>query len=506
MSMNQKNYQKLHNISTQTRVLSGISHHLQWDQETYMPSGAAGIRAEQLKLLAGLVHKEKTGAKFAKALGKLIDIPSGELIATDLEPAQKAALREWRRDFIRDTALPAKFVKDLAKLSSQAQLVWREAKKDNAFNRFAPYLEKMVSMNRKAAEYLTFKEHPYDTLLDYYEPESTTRHITTLFVKLREGIVPLLKKIQAAAPIDDNPLHGNFGPELQLRLGYSLLEKIGFDMNKGRLDTSAHPFSSASHPDDSRITTRLTPHSLVNNISTILHEAGHGLYEMGLPVKEYGTPLGEAISLGVHESQSRWWETRIGHSKPFWNFFLPIIQNQYGQYKDVTVDQLYRGVNKVSPSFIRVNADEVTYPLHVIIRFELEKALVEGSLKVRELPEAWNSKMQEFLGITPPDNKQGCLQDVHWSMGLMGYFPTYVLGNMYAAQFFQKFVQDHPDWETRIAKGEFQFMKDWLTQNVYRYGRQYTPHELIQHVAKQPFSAEPYINYLSKKYGELYKF
>ena len=504
--MTQQDYKKLHAISTQTRVLSGISSHLQWDQETYMPQGAAGIRAEQLKLLAGMIHKEKTGAKFGKALAKLIDIPTGNVLGNSLEPAQKAALREWRRDYMRDTALPVKFMKDFAKLSSQAQLVWRDAKKENAFNRFAPYLEKMVSMNRKAADYLKAKEHPYDALLDYYEPESTSRHIGALFGNLREAIVPLLKKIQVAKPIDDKMLEGDFHPMLQLQLGTALLQKIGFDTNKGRLDTSAHPFSSASHPDDSRITTRLSSHSLVNNISTILHEAGHGLYEMGLPTNEYGTPLGEAVSLGVHESQSRWWETRIGHSKAFWSFFLPIIQNQFDQYKQVSLDQVYRAVNKVTPSFIRVEADEVTYPLHVILRFEMEKALVEGSLKVRDVPEAWNSKMKELLGIVPPDNRRGCLQDVHWSMGLMGYFPTYVLGNMYAAQFFQKFSQEYPDWEQRIAQGEFEFMKEWLSKHIWKLGRQYTPHELIQHVAKQPFSADPYTHYLSKKYGEIYQF
>lgn len=504
--MTQKDFKKLHEISLQGRILSGISSLLQWDQETYMPEGASGIRAEQLKLLAGLIHKEKTGSKFAKALGKLIDIPTGQVVSEDLSAPQKAALREWRRDFLRDTALPAKFVKDLAKLSSQAQLVWRDAKKDNAFHRFAPYLEKMVAMNRKAADYLKSKDHPYDALLDYYEPEATSKEIGALFTKLQGGISALLKKIQAAEPIDDKALHGEFSPDLQLNLGKRLLDAIGYDMLKGRLDTSSHPFSSASHPDDSRITTRFLPDSLVNNLSTVLHEAGHGMYEMGLPAKEYGTPLSEAVSLGVHESQSRWWETRIGHSKPFWSFFLPIIQNEFGQYKNLNVEEVYKAVNKVTPSLIRVEADEVTYPLHVILRFELEKAMVEGSLKVRELPEAWNSKMKEYLGIVPPDNRSGCLQDVHWSMGLMGYFPTYALGNMYAAQFFKKFTEDHPDWETKVSQGEFQFMKDWLAKQVYQYGRQYTPHELIQHVAKQPFSEEPYLEYLGQKYRQIYKF
>jgi len=505
MTEAQKDYDKVHTLSRNARTLAGISSLLEWDQETYMPPDGALNRAEQLKTLAGIVHKERTSKKFAKALEKLIDLKTGTISVNSLSVPQQASLKEWRRDFLHDTALPNKFVKDFAKLASQSQLVWREAKKEDAFKRFAPFLEKIVAMNRKKAEYLGYKEHPYDALLDIYEPEATTAEVGQLFTHLREAITALLKKITSAKQVDDSIIKGDFPQDKQIALGEKLLAAMGYDLKKGRLDISTHPFSSSSHPSDSRVTTRIYPESPINNISVILHEGGHGLYEMGLPEEHYGSPLGEAISLGVHESQSRWWETRIGQSKAFWTYFLPIMQEMFkGKFDNVSVDAVYKAVNKVEPSFIRVDADEVTYPLHVILRFELEKALIEGSLKVRELPEAWNGKMQELLGITPKTNAQGVLQDVHWSMGAMGYFPTYTLGNMYAGQMFETFAQAHPDWEKRVASGDMLFIKEWLAKNVYHHGRRYTPKELIQAVTGKSFTAQPYIEYLNKKYREIY--
>lgn len=501
--MNQKNYQKLHELSRHAKILGGIASLLEWDQETYMPAAGAANRAEQVKTLAGIVHKERTGKKYGSALSKLIDLKTGET-APDLTEEQRAALKEWRRDFIRDTALPNKFVKDFAKLSSQAQLVWREARKENAYQRFAPFLDKLITMNRKMADYLGYQEHPYDALLDHYEPEATAKDVGALFGDLKTHISTLIKKIAATKQIDDHFLNGQFEQEKQLKLGRLLLEKMGYDMERGRLDISSHPFSSASHPTDSRVTTRIHPSSVISNISVVLHEGGHGMYEMGLPVEHYGSPLGEAASLGVHESQSRWWETRIGQSRGFWQHFLPIVQAEFPQLAKLTLDEVYRAVNKVEPTFIRVEADEVTYPLHVVLRFEIEKALVEGSLKVRDVPAAWNQKMEELLGIRPPTNTEGCLQDIHWSMGAMGYFPTYTLGNMYASQLFETFAKQHPDWEKKVASGDFAFIKDWLSKNIYQHGRRFRPKELIQKVTGKPFNAHSYIDYLNKKYREIY--
>lgn len=501
-----KDYQKVHEISRYAQTLGGIGSLLGWDQETYMPPDGAEIRGEQLKTLAGLVHREKTSKKFANALSKLIDLKSGKIIAKDLKPEQQAAARMWRRDYNHDTALPHKFVEQFAKLSSQSQLVWRDAKNQDAFHRFAPFLDKIVAMCRKKADYLGYENHPYDALIDLYEPEMSTQEIKSLFGKLRTHVTALLKKIMASKQVDDSFLFGKFEQEKQLKFGRKLLADMGYDMNKGRLDLSTHPFSSACHPTDSRVTTRIHPSSLISNISVVLHEGGHGLYEMGLPAEHYGSPLCEAISYGVHESQSRWWETRIGQSKPFWQHYLPLLQKAFkGKLDSVKLDALYRAINKVEPSFIRVEADEVTYTLHVILRFELEVALMEGSLKVREVPEAWRAKMKELLQIVPKTDREGCLQDVHWSMGGLGYFPTYTLGNLYAAHLFKGFEKAHPDWEKRIASGDLLVCKDWLHNNVYQYGRRYTAHELLKKATGAPFSADAYIDYISNKYRDIYK-
>ncbi len=499
------NYNKVHELSKKSRVLQGISALLDWDQETYMPSGGAANRAEQMKTMAGLIHRQRTGKKYANALAKLIDLKSGKIVAIDLTPEQEAAAKEWRRDYIQDTALPTAFVEEFAKLCSQSILAWRSAKKDNSFQQFIPFLDRIVSMNRKKAELLGYQAHPYDALIDQYEPELTTKEVLQLFTKLRENITPMIKKI-ATQTNDNSFLHGKWDQTRQIEFSYKLLKEMGYDLDKGRLDFSSHPFSSASHPTDSRITTRIHPTSLTSNIMIILHEAGHALYEMGLPLEKFGSPLGDARSLGVHESQSRWWETRIGLSKPFWHHFLPLLKETFkGQLDHVVLDQFYKGVNKVEPGFIRVEADELTYPLHVILRFEMEKGLIEGSMKVREIPEIWNNKMKDYLGITPSTNSEGCLQDIHWSMGAFGYFPTYTMGNLYAAHLFEAFSKDHPDWEAHVAKGELVFIKDWLHQKIYKHGRRYSTHELLKEATGKPFTADAYLHYLKDKYSKIYK-
>jgi carboxypeptidase Taq len=504
MKESQKDYQKLQEISKHTRILQGITALLDWDQETYMPSGAAVIRADQLKTMAGLIHREKTSRKFTRALDKLIDIETGHLRAKDLSKSQAAAVKEWRRDYLQDTALPSKFVEEFAKLSSQSILVWRTAKKDNSFQQFAPFLDRIVTMCRKKSDLIGYKDHPYDALLDHYEPDMTTKEVTALFASLRDHLSPLIKKIAASNLIEDRFLIGNWDSSKQIAFSHLILEAMGYDLNKGRLDFSTHPFSSASHPSDSRITTRLQP-SIMSNISAVMHEAGHGLYEMGLPEGEYGTPLGEARSLGIHESQSRWWETRIGLSKPFWQYFLPLLKETFkGQLDHISLEDFYWAINKVEPSFIRIEADEMTYPLHVILRFEIEKALIEGSLNIRDIPEAWNAKMEQYLGIIPSTNAEGCLQDIHWAMGGIGYFPTYTLGNLYAAHLFEKFAQEHPDWEARVAAGDLGFIKLWLHEKIYQHGRRLSSQDLLKEATGKPFSAGAYIHYLKHKYNKIY--
>lgn len=501
MNADQKNYQKLFQISRENRTLQGVSSLLDWDQETYMPPKGAGIRADQLKILAGIVHKGQTSRSYATALEKLIELKSGKILAKSLKEDQKAALREWRRDYLLAKALPNSFVEEYAKLTSQAIQAWHYAKSQNAFNQFAPFLEKLIAMSRKKAELIGYKKHPYDALLDAYEPGATTEEVTGLFSHLRTSITKLLKQIMASQDINDSFLFGKFPESQQLKFSHLLLKAMDYDMSMGRLDLSGHPFSSSCHPTDSRITTRIHPTSLMSNISAVMHETGHALYEMGLPVEQYGSPLGEAISLAMHESQSRWWETRIGHSKSFWKYFLPSLKEHFkGKLDKISLDQFHRAINKVNPSFIRIEADEVTYSLHVILRFELERSLIEGSLKVRDVPEAWNAKMKELLGVTPPTNREGCLQDIHWSMGAFGYFPTYTLGNLYAAHLFEAFERDHSDWEKRVSSGELLFIKEWLHKSVYQYGRQYSSKELLKKITGKPFSAEAYTKYLSEKF------
>lgn len=501
-----KNYDQLHALSRHASILSGVSSLLHWDQETYMPPAANGIRSTQLETLAGIVHDARTNKQYEQALSKLIDLKTGQICDSKLSTAQQAALKEWRRDYLKETALPKEFVEEWAKLTCQAINAWQIAKKENSFQRFAPFLDRLISMARKKADYYGYDKNPYDALLDSYEPGTTTAEVAAVFKELRQSLTVLLSKIKNGKPVDDSFLFGKFSSTKQLKFGRKLLQDMGYDFAKGRLDFSAHPFSSSCHPTDSRITTRLHPTSVMDNITVVLHEGGHSLYEMGLPPEQYGSPLGEAVSLGIHESQSRWWETRIGMSKAFWEHYYPILQKEFKQFKGVSLSDFYRGINRVKPSLIRVEADEVTYALHVILRFELEQDLIQNKLSVRELPEAWNAKMNELLGITPPNNAVGCLQDIHWSMGAFGYFPTYALGNLYAAHFFIAFEKEFLDWEKRVAAGELGFIREWLHRSIYQYGRQYTSLELLKKVNGKPFSADAFVHYLNKKYQNIYSF
>lgn len=497
-------YITLFEHSKRARLLQSIANLLEWDQETYMPVKSSAFRSQQLELMAGLIHKEKTSPSFVKSLQKLIDLKTGHVLAKGLTADQQAALREWRHDYLIASALPNAFVKSFAKLTCESMVVWANARKENSFSTFSPYLEKIVAAAKQQAEYIGYKKHPYDALLGLFEPEITTEIVTEVFAKLKKGIKELLAKIQSAPQVDDACLYGKFPQEKQLQFAHSILKQMGYNMEHGRLDLSTHPFSMSLHPSDSRITTRIHSNSLFDCISTVLHEGGHSLYEMGLLPEYYGSPLCEAVSLGVHESQSRLWETRIGQSKAFWKHFLPSLKKTFPQLENTNLEVFYKAINKVAPTFIRVESDEVTYSLHVIVRFELEKQLIEGSLKVRDLPAAWNEKMKDLLGITPPTDREGCLQDVHWSMGAFGYFPTYALGNLYASQFFEAFVLDFPDWEKRVAAGELLFLKNWLGEKIHKHGRTYRANDLIKKVTGHKISEKPYLSYLNQKYKVIY--
>lgn len=506
MKKKQTDYDQLFQISREGRILEGIHALLSWDQETMMPPGASPIRAEQLSLLAGAVHKQMTGRNFAQALAKLVDIKSGKIRSTGLTTRKKAAVREWRKEFIKKTALPLSFVEEFARLTSQAVEVWRVAKKENSFSKFAPFLDRIVSMNRKQAELLGYKEHPYDALLDLFEDGMTTSEITSIFSRLKEGLTPLVKKIASSKQVDDSFLRKKYPEKEQMAFGELLLNAMGCDKMYGRLDLSSHPFCQCPHPTDSRVTTRIKEKDLMASTLAVLHEAGHSLYEKNLPIKEYGSPLGSALSMGMHESQSRWWETRIGQSKPFWKFFLPLLKKLFkGNLNGISLDAFYKGINKVQPSPIRLEADELTYSLHIIARFELERDLIDGTLRIRDLPAAWKEKIGTSLGTPPTSDAEGCLQDIHWSTGSFGYFPTYILGNLYASQFFEGFVKDHKNWEDRASKGELRFISDWLRDHIHIYGKEFSSKELLKKATGKAFSEKPFLSYLEKKYSEIYR-
>ncbi len=497
----------LKELSTEIQHYNAILTLLHWDQETYMPAGGISARSHQISQLSELIHEKKTGRKFKECLGKLVHMGSGKPKVKGLNKAQLAMVREWRKDFIRLTKLPSSFVRTFAQVTSEATQIWSAAKKENNFKLFAPFLEKIIALSRQKAEILGFKDHPYDALLETYEPCMTTRRVELIFDGLQKELKLLLRKITACRQIDSRFLHKNVDRAKQIELGHWFLEQLPMDMAYTRLDLSEHPFSSALHPHDSRITTRILPNAFMSNIFSVLHEAGHSFYEMGLSLEKWGTPLSEPVSLSIHESQSRWWETFLGRSLPFWKHFYPQLQKKLpALLKGIPLDRFYRAINKVTPSLIRVEADEVTYCLHVICRFEIEKQLISGALNAAELPDAWNAKIQEYLGILPPSDTQGCLQDIHWSLGSFGYFPTYALGNLFSAHFFAAFAKEHPDWDQRVAQGEFSFIRDWLKTNIHQWGRMYDSEELAKKITGKPLSEIAYCTYLKKKYAEIYRF
>lgn len=500
-------YDKLHTLSKSIALMGSVQSLLDWDQETYMPKEAIELRSAQTEILASLVHRQKTSKGFTKALSALIDLETGEIKDSELTSPQIAALRQWRRDYLREIKLPNSFVKLFAKTTSAASHAWQTAKQHNDFKAFSRHLEKVVSLSRKKADILGFKEHPYDALLDLYEPEMKTSFLTPLFSKLKLPLTQLLKDITAKKPFSDEFLYRHCPKYKQLEFAHKILHKMGFHPSTSRLDTSAHPFCSGLQPKDTRMTTKIHPENIMSNIGAVLHEGGHGLYNMNLPIEHYGSPLCEQVSLGIDESQSRWWETLIGQSYSFWQHFFPLLKEEFPeQFGNVPLDDFYHAINTVKPGLIRIDADEVTYNLHIVVRFEIEKGLIEGSLKVKEIPDIWNEKMREYLGICPQFDGQGCLQDIHWSLGFIGYFPTYTLGNLYSVQFFNAFETAHPNWKEKVAQGSLDFVRDWLKENIHRHGRQYTPGELCQRVTGKVLSEEPYVDYLNKKYRTLYHF
>lgn len=495
-----EDYEKLKGRGKDLRLLSSVSMLLEWDQETFMPKDGIDFRSSQVELITSLLHKEKTSPEYKHALEKLIDLKSGDVKSDALDGRKKASLREFRSDFLKETKLPNAFVKKLAKATSQGVNAWQHAKKDNNFEAFLPHLKEIVALHKEKAGYLGYGDHPYDALLDLYEPGMTSRKLDSLFGELKPFLTNLTKKLsqkrEKTAFLSANyPLHE------QQKFNHFLLEKMGVDLNRARLDFSAHPFCTGFNPHDVRFTTFTSTTSFFNSIFAVLHEGGHALYELGLPYKDLGTPLADACSLGIHESQSRWWECFIGQGRPLWEFLFPHLEKAFPkQLEGVTLDHFINAINHVEPSLIRVYADEVTYILHIIIRYEIEKEFITGSIDLADLPRIWNEKMEESLGIVPNTDADGCLQDIHWAFGLIGYFPTYALGNLYSGQIFETFTQTFPDYATSIAGGDLSFIQKFLHEKIHRHGREFHSLELIENATGAPLSPKPYMNYLKSKY------
>lgn len=493
-------YERLVGLQRQLKLLSGASSLLGWDQETYMPSKGTELRADQLALIAGIWHERFVGGELGALLEKC------ERTEDSLDDAARVNLRETRRAYDRATKLSKELVEEIAKTTSLAQEAWAKARKANDFSAFAPWLEKVLVLKRRVAAAIGRKgQNAYDVLLDEYEPDETTEGLTALFDELEAGVVPLLKRIVASKRKPRSEiLVRRYPREKQEAFGRRVAGDMGFDFDAGRLDVSAHPFCSGIVPTDVRITTRYDENDLTGALFGIMHEAGHGLYEQGLDARWLGTPLAEACSTGVHESQSRLWENQVGRSRPFWSHYFPELKKTFADsLRDVNLDDFVFAVNEVKPSLIRTEADEVTYNLHVLLRFQVERDLLSMKLAVSDLPRFWNEKMEELLGITPPTDADGCLQDIHWSLGAFAYFPTYTLGNVYAAQLFAK-ARAELDLDRKLAKGELRPLREWLLEKVHRRGMFLRPRALIEDVTGKAPSVADFVKYLETKYGELY--
>lgn len=505
--------------ATELAVLQSCASVLGWDQQTYMPKAGGPFRGEQLALLAKLCHAKATDPR----VGERLAVVEGSDLARDPDSETAANVREWRHGYDRATKLSSRLVEELARVTTAAQEAWVLAKGKSDFPLFEPHLEKIVGLKREEAQAVQSgmrnaerggkdsaatpnselrAPHLIDALLDEYEPGCTTAELRPLFASLTAELVPFIKAIgDAKKQPDESVLRREFPVDRQKWFAESIAAAFGFDFNAGRLDTTSHPFCSAFGPGDCRLTTRYSPRFFSEAFFGVLHEAGHGMYEQGLPADRFGTPCGTYCSLGVHESQSRFWENLVGRGRAFWQHALPRLQQAFpGTVADVDLDRWHFAVNAVKPTLIRVEADEATYNLHVAIRFELELALIGGELQVADLPAAWNDKYEAFLGIRPKTDAEGCLQDIHWSFGGFGYFPTYTLGNLHAAHYFAHM----PDPTDAIRRGEFRDVLGWLRTNVHGHGRRYRSGELTKRATGTPLTAEAFSKLLRTKLGGLY--
>lgn len=480
--------------------LNNASAVLGWDQEVYMPAKGFEVRGRQLATLASLAHEMLTSEAYGNQLQELAG--RGDLADDEMRNVELSL-----EDYNKNKKLSAAFVEAITQQTSASYNAWIQSRKENKFSIYAPELDKMIQLKKQQASMYGYESNPYDALLDEYEKGASVALLDRVFGDVKQQLPLLLDKIKTAQQVDDSFFLRNYPKQAQWDFSMDVLRAMGYDFEAGRQDMSEHPFTTSFAPTDVRVTTRVDENNYSSLLWSSIHEGGHALYEQGLPIEQYGLPLGAAASLGIHESQSRLWENNVGRGKQFWHHFYPKLQQYFPQQlNDVSVDAFYKGMNKVEPSLIRTEADEVTYHFHVMIRYEIEKGLMNGDLFTEDLPEAWNGLYNKYLGVSAQDDKTGVLQDVHWAHGSFGYFPTYSLGSFYAAQFYQQAVKEMPTLSDDIANGRLLGLREWLRGKVHQYGRRYTSEELCKQITGTGLDFKVFMQYAHEKYAGIYGF
>ena len=486
---------------TEINDIESAASLLYWDQATYMPPGGAVARGRQIATLRQIAHQKFTDSTIGQLLEDLH--PYAQSLPYDADEA--SLIRITKRNYDRAVQIPSEFIAKMSRHRAESYMAWSQARPENNFAAVQPYLEKTLEFSRELANFFPGYAHIADPLIDGVDYGMKAANLRSLFAELRQQLVPIVEAIASQPPADDSCLSQTFLEEQQLAFSLKVIERIGYDFHRGRQDKTLHPFMTKFSTGDVRITTRVYENDLSQALFSTIHEMGHALYEQGINREFEATPLAGGTSSGVHESQSRLWENLVGRSRGFWRFFYPGLQDTFPQLKDIPLETFYRAINKVERSLIRTDADEVTYNLHVTIRFDLELAMLEGKLAVQDLPEAWNQRYKSDLGITPKSDSEGVMQDVHWYGGIIGgAFQGYTLGNVMSTQIFEAALQVNPEIPLEIEKGDFGTLHDWLKINIYQHGRKYTANELIERVTGQPLSIQPFIRYIQHKYGEIY--
>ena len=494
-------YDELRKFYVDTAYYHSLGALAGWDQRTYIPRKGHQHRAHQLATLAQLLHQRRTDPR----IGDWLEAVEGADFLSDPAAPEAVNVREWRRVYERSRRVPEDLAVALARAQSEGESAWEELRRLNDWEGFKPYLKRLISLTREYAEAVGYETEIYDALLEDYEPGERAARLREMFAVLGHETKALLEAIMnSPQQPPSGVLERDYPIEAQARVVREIVGHIGYDLEAGRIDPTTHPFELSVGPGDVRITTRYYPDYLGAALFGGIHEAGHAMYEQGLPAEHWGTPMGEAAGMGVHESQSRLWENAVGRSLGFWRYFYPLLQENFSALADVPLTDFHRAVNAVRPSLIRVEADELTYNLHIMIRFELELALISGELDVADLPGAWNEKYRQYLGIEPPDYKTGVMQDVHWAAGSFGYFPTYSLGNVYAAELYRAARAELGNLEESFARGEFAPLLAWLRENIHLHGRRYLPRELVTRAGGKEPEAETLVAYLKQRFGILY--